>query len=141
LALWDILQELHAEGQTILLTTHYMEEADQLCDRVAIMDHGEILALDTPEGLKRSVAAGDLVRITASGDLDRLAEHLLQVVPGVTSARVVDNQVRLQAEGSGLLPRIVTAAEAAGATVTDISVSETTLETVFINLTGRELRE
>jgi ABC-2 type transport system ATP-binding protein len=118
-----------------------MEEADQLCDRVAIMDHGEILALDTPEGLKRSVAAGDLVRITASGDLDRLAEHLLKVVPGVTSARVVDNQVRLQAEGSGLLPRIVTAAEAAGATVTDISVSETTLETVFINLTGRELRE
>ena len=55
LALWEILRELHAQGQTILLTTHYMEEADQLCDRVAIMDHGRILALDTPEGLKRSV--------------------------------------------------------------------------------------
>src|SRR5690242_14876046 len=82
LALWDILQELHAEGQTILLTTHYMEEADQLCNRVAIMDHGEILALDTPDGLKRSVGAGNVVRITASGDLDRLADHLVQAVPG-----------------------------------------------------------
>jgi ABC-2 type transport system ATP-binding protein len=141
LALWDILQELHAEGQTILLTTHYMEEADQLCDRVAIMDHGEVLALDTPDGLKRSVGTGNLVRITASGDLDRLAEHLTTSVPGAISARVVDNQVRLQAEGTGLLPRIVAAAEEAGSSVTDVSVSEPTLETVFINLTGRELRE
>jgi ABC-2 type transport system ATP-binding protein len=141
LALWDILQELHAEGQTILLTTHYMEEADQLCNRVAIMDHGEILALDTPERLKRSVGAGNVVRITASGDLDRLAEHLMTTVPGAVAARVVDNQVRLQADGSGLLPRIVAAAGEAGASVTDVSVSEPTLETVFINLTGRDLRE
>jgi ABC-2 type transport system ATP-binding protein len=141
LALWDILQELHAEGQTILLTTHYMEEADQLCDRVAIMDHGEILALDTPEGLKRSVGAGNVVRINASGDLDRLADHLVKTVPGAVAARVVDNQVRLQADGTGLLPRIVAAAEEAGSSVTDVSVSEPTLETVFINLTGRELRE
>jgi ABC-2 type transport system ATP-binding protein len=141
LALWDILQELHAAGQTILLTTHYMEEADQLCNRVAIMDHGEILALDTPERLKRSVGAGNVVRITASGDLGRLADHLVKTVPGAIAARVVDNQVRLQADGSGLLPRIVAAAEEAGSSVTDVSVSEPTLETVFINLTGRELRE
>src|SRR4051794_10020154 len=120
LALWDILQELHAEGQTILLTTHYMEEADQLCDRVAIMDHGEILALDTPERLKRSVGVGNVVQITAAGDLDRLAEHLVKAVPTATSAQVIDNQVRLQADGSGLLPRIVAAAEEAGASVTDI---------------------
>src|SRR5205823_9570547 len=76
IALWEILTELHGGGQTILLTTHYMEEADQLCDRVAIMDHGRILALDTPERLKRSVGAGAAVTVRAEGDLDALAEIL-----------------------------------------------------------------
>ena len=68
LALWEILGELNREGQTILLTTHYMEEADQLCDRVAIMDHGRILALDTPAALKRSVGAEEIVTVKAGGD-------------------------------------------------------------------------
>jgi ABC-2 type transport system ATP-binding protein len=68
LVLWDILRELNAEGQTILLTTHYMEEADQLCGRVAIMDHGKILALDTPARLKESVGADTIVTVKASGD-------------------------------------------------------------------------
>ncbi len=65
LALWDLLGELHRAGQTILLTTHYMEEADQLCDRVAIMDHGRILALDTPAALKQSIGADTVVTIEA----------------------------------------------------------------------------
>ena len=69
LALWEVLRELHASGQTILLTTHYMEEADQLCDRVAIMDHGQLLALDTPARLKATVGADTEVRIHAAGDL------------------------------------------------------------------------
>ena len=68
LALWDLLRELNAEGQTIMLTTHYMEEADKLCDRVAIMDHGKILALDTPAELKRSVGADTIVTVKADGD-------------------------------------------------------------------------
>ena len=68
LALWEILGELNREGQTILLTTHYMEEADQLCERVAIMDHGRILALDTPAALKQSVGADTIVTVKASGD-------------------------------------------------------------------------
>ena len=67
LALWEILGELNREGQTVLLTTHYMEEADQLCGRVAIMDHGRILALDTPEALKRSVGADTIVTVKADG--------------------------------------------------------------------------
>ena len=71
IALWEVVRELHAEGQTILLTTHYMEEADQLCDRVAIMDHGKLLALDTPAQLKATVGADREVRIQASGDLRR----------------------------------------------------------------------
>src|SRR5580658_4737698 len=70
LALWDLLGELHDEGQTILLTTHYMEEADRLCDRVAIMDHGKILALDTPAALKQSVGADTVVTVKSVGDAD-----------------------------------------------------------------------
>src|SRR5471032_566907 len=67
LALWEILGQLNRDGQTILLTTHYMEEADELCDRVAIMDHGKILALDTPAELKRSVGADTIVTVKAAG--------------------------------------------------------------------------
>src|SRR6266581_6032948 len=73
LALWDLLGELHAEGQTIVLTTHYMEEADRLCERVAIMDHGRVLALDTPAALKQSVGADTVVTVKTAGDTGRLA--------------------------------------------------------------------
>jgi ABC-2 type transport system ATP-binding protein len=143
LALWDLLGELHREGQTILLTTHYMEEADKLCNRVAIMDHGRILALDTPAGLKRSVGAGSEVRISVEdGDLAALAAALPALVTGATGARVSDGKVRLDAvDAKGLLPRVITACDQLGYTVTDLSVTEPTLETVFINLTGKDLRE
>src|SRR5277367_2067465 len=76
LALWELLGELNGEGQTILLTTHYMEEADRLCHRVAIMDHGRILALDTPANLKAGVEADTIVTLKAAGDLQTLADHL-----------------------------------------------------------------
>src|SRR5271167_4891800 len=81
LALWEILGELNEAGQTILLTTHYMEEAEQLCDRVAIMDHGKILALDTPAALKQSVGADTIVTVKAEGDTQALAERLAEQVP------------------------------------------------------------
>jgi ABC-2 type transport system ATP-binding protein len=142
LALWDLLGELHGAGQTIMLTTHYMEEADQLCDRVAIMDHGKILALDTPAALKRSVDADTVVTIKASGDLDQLAELLSQDVEGVTRTRQVEGGLQLHVQGSDrLVPRIVLAAERGGFDLADLSVSEPSLETVFINLTGKELRD
>src|SRR5665213_1607488 len=76
LALWDILRQLNADGQTIMLTTHYMEEADLLCGRVAIMDHGRILALDTPPALKRGIDADTIVTVTAAGDGEALARLL-----------------------------------------------------------------
>ena len=79
LALWDILRELNADGQTILLTTHDMEEADRLCHRVAIMDHGKILALDTPAGLKQGIGADTIVTVKAAGDQKRLTEILERV--------------------------------------------------------------
>jgi len=142
LALWDLLGELHNQGQTIMLTTHYMEEADRLCQRVAIMDHGKILALDTPAALKQSIGADTVVTVKATGDAGRLAETLAADVDGITRTRIVDGGVQLHVQGSDrLIPRIVTAAEHDGFDLADLSVSEPSLETVFINLTGKELRD
>jgi ABC-2 type transport system ATP-binding protein len=142
LALWEILRALNAEGQTILLTTHYMEEADQLCGRVAIMDHGRILALDTPDQLKRSVGADTMVTVKATGDPDALAAVLTAAIGGVTGSRPVDGGVELLVHGADrLVPRVVAAAEQGGFEVADLSVAEPSLETVFINLTGKALRD
>ncbi|MDE3203182.1 MAG: ATP-binding cassette domain-containing protein [Acidobacteriota bacterium] len=142
LALWDLLGSLNREGQTILLTTHYMEEADQLCDRVAIMDHGRILALDTPAGLKATVGADTIVTVRTVGDPAGLADQLERTLEGTTRVRAVDGGVELHVERSeGLVPRVVAAADRAGYELADLSVSEPTLETVFINLTGKDLRD
>jgi ABC-2 type transport system ATP-binding protein len=142
LALWEILGKLHAEGQTILLTTHYMEEADSVCDRIAIMDRGRILAMDTPKNLKESVGADSIVTVSATGDLDALAKLLRDQVEGATESRRLDSTIQLHIKGTtGVLPRVVAIAEQGGFNITDLSVAEPTLETVFINLTGRELRD
>jgi ABC-2 type transport system ATP-binding protein len=142
LALWEMLQELNATGQTVVLTTHYMEEADQLCARVAIMDHGKILALDTPANLKKSVGADTIVTVKVAANGDKLAEVLKKELPGVVNTRVVENVVTIQVEGADrLVPRVVNIAEATLIEVIDLAVAEPTLETVFINLTGKELRE
>jgi ABC-2 type transport system ATP-binding protein len=142
LVLWDILRELNSDGQTILLTTHYMEEADQLCGRVAIMDHGRILALDTPSRLKEGVGVDTIVTVKAIGDQRRLADVLEHEVDGVTRIRPTDFGLELHVRGRDrLLPRLVTAAESGGFEVADLSVAEPSLETVFIDLTGRELRD
>ncbi len=142
LALWDLLGELHDQGQTILLTTHYMEEADRLCQRVAIIDHGRILALDTPAALKEGIGADTIVTVKTTGDPARLAELLGRDVAGVTRTRVAGDRVELHMQaGDRLVPRIVLSAEGNGFDLSDVSIAEPSLETVFINLTGRELRE
>jgi ABC-2 type transport system ATP-binding protein len=142
IALWEILGALHEGGQTILLTTHYMEEADQLCDRLAIMDHGKILALDTPAGLKASVGADSIVTVHASGNLEDLAALLEREVAGVTAVNQLDDSLQVHVKGaSSVVPPIVTSAERGGFQVQDLAVAEPTLETVFINLTGKELRD
>ncbi len=125
-----------------MLTTHYMEEADRLCNRVAIMDHGRILALDTPAALKQSIGADTVVTVKATGDLASLAAQLSDQVAGVTRTRQADDGIQLHMQGSDrLIPRIVLAAERAGFDLVDVSVAEPTLETVFIDLTGKELRD
>ncbi|KAA0232236.1 MAG: putative ABC transporter ATP-binding protein YadG [Acidimicrobiales bacterium] len=142
LALWDILGELHTDGQTILLTTHYMEEADQLCDRLAVIDEGRVLALDKPAHLKASLGADTVVTINADGDLAALRDLLVDRIDGSTYGEVADEEIQLWVKGSnGVLPAVVNVADAAGCTVHDLKLHEPTLETVFLKLTGKELRE
>jgi len=142
LALWDILGSLNQAGQTIMLLTHYMEEADRLCDRVAIMDRGRILALDTPAALKQSVGADTIVTLKVAADAAALATQLERGIDGVTRARVIEGGLELHVKGAErIIPRVVAAADRAGFALVDLSVAEPTLETVFINLTGKELRE
>jgi ABC-2 type transport system ATP-binding protein len=142
LALWDMLQGLNQSGQTVVLTTHYMEEADHLCDRVAIMDHGRILALETPTKLKQSTGADTIVTVKVTSDGERLATALARELEGVVGTRVVDNIVSLDVQGiDRLVPRVVNVAENINVQILDLAVTEPSLETVFINLTGKELRE
>jgi ABC-2 type transport system ATP-binding protein len=138
LALWDSIRQLLSQGITIVLTTHYMEEADELCNRVAIIDHGKILVCDTPENLKSSVGAQKVINLHLAGSDPQLQQTLNQL-PGVKSSETNKDGVRIFVDNlDGLLPRII---EVTGPELKDISVTETTLETVFIKLTGRDLRE
>jgi ABC-2 type transport system ATP-binding protein len=142
IALWEILGELHGDGQTILLTTHYMEEADQLCNRLAIIDHGKLLALGTPQELKDATGIDSQVLVTVAGDPAPVAAMLGAEVEGATEANVVDGKIVLGVKGAkGVLPEVVQLAVKHGYDVTDLSATGPTLETVFIKLTGKDLRE
>ena len=139
-ALWDIILELRALGRTIVVTTHYIEEADRYCDRVAIMDGGAILALDTPRELRRAHSGGISVAIRGDGDCGRLARGLAALDGARAAARDGGVHVHLDG-GDGALAAVNAAARRHRFRITELSMSEDTLETVFINLTGRELRE
>ncbi|MDQ3785403.1 MAG: ATP-binding cassette domain-containing protein [Actinomycetota bacterium] len=139
IALWDVLLELHRSGTTIVLTTHYMEEADRLCQQIAIIDFGKILVCDTPVALKQQVSAETVVELKVQHPSEEVAGPL-RGLPGVLRVEFGDGVLRLfMRERDGLLPRVVEVAQPAG--LRDISISEPTLETVFITLTGRALRE
>jgi ABC-2 type transport system ATP-binding protein len=141
LALWALLQELNKQGQTVMLTTHYMEEADQLCHRVAIMDHGKILALDTPANLKKSTGTDTLATIKVASNASALEAAVLSL-DGVLSAKATDSVVVVHTQQmERMVPRLVDVAEKAKVDILDLAVTEPSLETVFINLTGKELRE
>ena len=141
IAMWEAVRALRGEGITVVLTTHYMEEADELCDRLAIIDHGRILVEDTPAALKAGVG-GDKIYDLRLGDVRRRDELLkkLELIDGVTSAEPTDAGARVLARAQdGLLARVVTTASEFG--LSDMTTTEPSLETVFIRMTGRELRE
>jgi ABC-2 type transport system ATP-binding protein len=141
IAMWDTVRGLREQGITVVLTTHYMEEADALCDRVAIIDAGKILVEGSPDKLKSSLGAETLCELhlrQLSGQ-DQLQAQL-QSLAGVNTAEKTATGIRVFAcSEDGLLPAIILAAQPYG--LRDISITEPTLETVFIRLTGRELRD
>lgn len=140
IALWELVQELREGGLTVVLTTHYMEEADQLCDRVAIIDHGRVLTVDRPEVLKDRYSAGGIIDLELEREPSPAVLAALRSISGVRTVDTVTAGVRIVTDpADGLLPRIVEAAAPAG--VRDLSAQGSTLEGVFIHLTGRDLRE
>ena len=141
LAMWEAVRALRQQGITVVLTTHYMEEADALCDRVAIIDHGRILVQDTPAALKGSIGGDKIYELRLrDADRRRALEASLRDLPGVTAVDPTPEGLRVVARGQdGLLAEVVARATPFG--LNDLTTAEPSLETVFIHLTGRELRE
>jgi ABC-2 type transport system ATP-binding protein len=138
-SLWELLQRLHADGRTIVMTTHYMEEADRLCERIAIVDQGRLLACDTPDGLKAQAPEGTLVELTLDAPAEPLVAHVASL-PGVDRAEAAGPVLRASgARSADLVPALLGAAEAAGRDVRDVHLARPSLETLFISLTGRKL--
>jgi ABC-2 type transport system ATP-binding protein len=146
--LWDLVEGLKQAGRTIILTTHYMDEAERLCDRVAIMDHGRVIALGTPQQLIATVGGEDIVEFAVSAkDGARMLEALLEparltAIPGVQSHRVDDGLHQLSvSELHTAVPRIIAAIEDQGLHLSEFRTHSATLEDVFVRLTGRKLRD
>jgi len=140
-SMWDLLSELNAKGLTILLTTHNMEEADQLCRRIAIIDHGKLLALDSPAQLKRSVPGGYLIELQIRGEVTESFVVALGSLPGVVDVKPDHDRVRIYADrADGLLANAMRLLSNDGVMVTDAHVAEPSLENLFLHLTGRSLR-
>jgi len=134
---WDVIRELKKQGVTIFLTTHYMDEAEKLCDRIAIIDHGVIVAEGTPDELKRMVG-GDLVYIEFEGEPAKLLARLSEY----GEARVIGQTLVLKVEDApSLLPRLLKAVESVGVRVSSVRYSRPSLDDVFLYLTGRSLRD
>jgi ABC-2 type transport system ATP-binding protein len=139
LGLWEILRDLHDRGRTIVMTTHYMDEADRLCDRLAIIDHGKLLALDTPRALKAKAPGGTLLELVLDGDAMPAAE-LAEAIAGISRVEAQDGLLRANSDRGGqVLPALIEVAESTGRTVTDIRLLQPSLETLFVSLTGRKL--
>jgi ABC-2 type transport system ATP-binding protein len=139
LSLWEILRTLHAEGRTIVMTTHYMEEADKLCDRIAIVDRGELLELDTPEALKQRAPGGTLVEVALNGDADAVLDAV-KSLDGVLRAEAQGPMLRVYSDRGGrVISPVIQVAEERGRTVTNVSLTEPSLETLFVSRTGRKL--
>jgi ABC-2 type transport system ATP-binding protein len=149
--LWERIRLLNEQGMTIVLTTHDMTEAELLCHRTAIVDHGRVLVLDTPEELKKQVPGGSLLEVDVAGAVGEELAGRLHALSGVEQVDPVSTvgedapadriAYRIYSQNAaGLVPHVIQAVAEQGATVTDLRVTTPSLETVFIHLTGRHLR-
>jgi ABC-2 type transport system ATP-binding protein len=137
-AMWDLVRSIRERGKTVFLTTHFMEEAERLCDRVAIMDQGRIVALDTPENLIDSLGVENRVVFSVNGRFD---EESLGAVPSVTRVERVGERVVVYGQGERFVGRVVNGLESAGIRFRNLRTEQPTLEDVFLALTGRRMRE
>ena len=137
--LWGLIERFKAEGRTVLLTTHYMDEAQRLCDRVAIVDKGKVISLGTPRELIESLGGTDVVEIKCDGALD---ESGLSALPGVHSVKAHGEGFSLTVEHlHTTLPLLLGHLQKSGRTLTALSTHHATLEDVFVQHTGRHLRD
>jgi ABC-2 type transport system ATP-binding protein len=141
LLLWELIRDYNRLGKTIVLTTHYMDEADALCGRLAIIDHGKIIASGSPQELKASIPGGYLLQLRFNRLPDDLVPQL-QALPGVSEVRAKESSVQVYADRGGpLISPIVNAANNAGAELHDVHIAEPSLENLFLHHTGRSLRD
>jgi ABC-2 type transport system ATP-binding protein len=139
--LWDLIEEFKRAGRTILLTTHYMDEAERLCERVAIMDHGKIIALGSPRELVASIGVEHIVELAIEGAAG-IDAGALRTIEGVLDARVDSNVVRMQVAALHLaVPALLAELVRLGIPLTELRTHSATLEDVFVTLTGRHLRD
>ena len=140
--LWDLITEFKARGRTIMLTTHYMDEAEILCDRVAIVDHGKVIALGTPVELIGSLGAEHVVDFAIAGDGSALDENTLRAIEGVRAVRHSNTGYELQvAQLHRTLPALLTLLAQKKLELSQLTTHSATLEDVFVSLTGRQLRD
>jgi ABC-2 type transport system ATP-binding protein len=140
--LWDVVRGFRAGGGTVVLTTHYMDEAQQLCDRVAIVDHGKVIALGTPAELIRSLGAEHFVEVEAADLADRVSAAELRALPGVQACELNGSRAELTvASVHTALPAVLQLLAARGSALLGLATRHATLEDVFVHLTGRHLRE
>jgi ABC-2 type transport system ATP-binding protein len=138
---WGIVEELKARGRTVLLTTHYMEEAARLCDRVAVVDHGKPIALGTPRDLVASLGAEHVIEFTVEA-AERVKAEALQALPSVEGVRHEEGRFRLTVrEVHRTVPALLSLLAEQGAAVSYLTTHHATLEDVFVALTGRTLRD
>jgi ABC-2 type transport system ATP-binding protein len=140
--LWDILRSFQDRGGTVLLTTHYMDEAERLCDRIAIIDHGEIIAQGTPAELISQLGGHQFVEFTVDSNKDGLNRDVWLSLPGVESIRDEDGVVCLNVrEAAETIPALLSAVQQREARLLHLTTRQASLEDVFVGLTGRHLRE
>jgi len=137
-AMWELVRSIRKRGKTVFLTTHYMEEAEELCDRVAVIDHGKIVALDTPRNLVASLDAENRIVFSVEKNVD---EAPFRAIPGVTRVERAGDRIIIFGREEGLLVRVVMALDSARVRFRDLRTEQPSLEDVFLALTGKEMRD